>query len=508
MRYLIKNGSIIDPVERVANLGQILIEDGKVAQVFQMTDMAPDRESFGGDIEIIYAQACVVAPGFTDLHTHLREPGEEHKETIASATLAAAQGGFTTVCAMPNTQPALDTASAVRYVRTLSRRKAHASVDIVGAITMGREGTMLSNMAELAESGCIGFSDDGSPLANPALMRHAMMYATMLGLPIMSHCEDQQLNAGWAMHEGEVSTRLGLPGYPAAAEEVQIARDIALAELTGAHLHLCHVSTAGGVELIRRAKKRGVHVTAETTPHHLTLSDRWVMGSLGQHHPPEDERYLISRAQSGKDREREHPNQANELRSPLRLDPTLLPPYDTSTRVSPPLRSPNDIEALIEGLSDGTIDAIATDHAPHAYVDKACEYGLAACGISGLETALALVLTLVHSGALDLMNVVARLTEGPARVLGRSPSSLRPGQRADIVIFDPEQSWTVDRDAFVSKGKNTPLHGQQLKGQVLLTMLGGTVVFRRDGFGKEDGGKPRPSVLEGILGDEEDEEDE
>lgn len=492
MRYLIKHGSVVDPVERVANLGDILVENGQVSRVFYLADTAPESE-FGEGVEVIYAQGCVVAPGFIDLHTHLREPGEEHKETIATGTLAAARGGFTTVCAMPNTSPPLDTAAAVRHVRAIARRQAHVHLEVIGAISVGREGRLLANMAELAEAGCIGFSDDGNPVADPLLMRHAMMYATMLGLPIMSHCEDQRLSKGWAMHEGAVSTRLGLPGYPSAAEEIQVARDIALAEMTGAHLHLCHVSTAGSVELIRNAKKRGVHVTAETTPHHLTLTDRWVLGSLARHPP-----------RGMNEREKSPTREGGETGSSWRLDPTLLPPYDPSTRVNPPLRTQRDIEALIEGLSDGTIDAIATDHAPHATVDKACEYGLAACGISGLETALALVLTLVHSGVLDLMNVVAKFTEGPARVLGRSPSSLRPGQRADIVIFDPEQTWTVDREAFVSKGKNTPLHGQQLKGQVLLTMLGGTIVFRRDGFGKkDDGGKPRLSVLPGIFGDEE-----
>jgi dihydroorotase len=498
VRYLIKNGSILDPVQRVITLGHILIEDGKVSRVFEMTDKTPDYESGGNDIEVIHAQACVVSPGFTDLHTHLREPGEEHKETIASGTLAAARGGFTTVCAMPNTQPSYDTPEVVRHVRSIARRKAHVHVDIVGAATIGRQGHLLTEMAQLAEAGCIAFSDDGSPIESPSVMRNAMAYASMLGLPIMSHCEEQRLNAGWAMHEGAVSVRLGLPGYPAAAEESQIARDIALAEHTGAHLHVCHVSTAGGVALIRHAKERGVRVTAEVTPHHLTLTDRWVLGALMTQESPSP--WPSSARTESRGRRKKPSNDG--LRSQLKLNPTLLPPYDTRTRVSPPLRSEDDVEALIEGLSDGTIDVIATDHAPHATVDKACEYGLAACGISGLETALALVLTLVHSGALDLMNVISRLTEGPAQVLRRSPSSLRPGQRADIVIFDPEQSWTVDAATFASKGKNTPLQGQELKGQVMLTMVGGSIVFRRSTFGKENGGKPRPSILEGILGEE------
>jgi dihydroorotase len=501
VRYLIKNGSILDPVQRVINLGHVLIEDGKVSQVFDMTNMTPDWQPDGDDIEIIYAQACVVTPGFTDLHTHLREPGEEYKETIATGTLAAARGGFTTVCAMPNTRPAIDNAAMVRHVQHIARRNAHIGVDVIGALTLERAGTTLTEMAEMAKAGCIAFSDDGDPLGNPAMMRNAMAYASMLDLPVMSHCEDKRLNAGWAMHEGRVSTRLGLPGYPAAAEEAQIARDIALAELTGAHLHICHVSSAGGVALIRAARERGVHVTCEVTPHHLTLTDRWVMGSLATHpNPaaPETARHTSDKTSSTRQKNKDR----DVLRSDLWLNPTLLPPFDTSTRVSPPLRGEHDMEALIQGVTDGTIDAIATDHAPHALVNKACEYGLASCGISGLETALALVLTLVHSGALDLMNVIAKFTEGPAQVLGRSPASLRPGQRADIVILDPEQIWTVDTSAFVSKGKNSPLQGQQLKGKVMLTMAGGNIVFRRDNFGKEDGGKPKPSLLEGILTEE------
>jgi dihydroorotase len=322
----------------------------------------------------------------------------------------------------------------------------------------------------------------------------------MLGVPIMSHCEDTRLNVGWAMHEGVISTRLGLVGYPAAAEEAQIARDIALAELTGAHLHICHVSTAGGVALIRDAKRRGVHVTAEVTPHHLALSDRWVLGALAQHDYPAE--LAAAAERRGTRKKKEPPRGEQGLRIPSWLDPTRLPPYDPSTRVSPPLRSDDDVEALIEGLSDDTIDAIATDHAPHGMVDKDREYGLAACGISGLETALGLVLTLVHSGSLDIMSVVAKLTEGPAQVLGRSPASLRPGAQADLVIFDPEQTWIVDTSKFVSKGKNSPLQGQQLKGQVMCTMSGGDIVFRRESFGYSRSGAPQASRLDGILPDD------
>jgi dihydroorotase len=473
MHYLIKNGSIVDPAQRVATVGDVLVEDGKVVRLYDLADMQADHE-IEGEVEIINARGCVVAPGFTDLHVHLRQPGEEYKETIASGTLAAAYGGFTTVCAMPNTNPAHDRAAVIRQVRRLVQREAHINVEIVGAITLDRAGQTLTEMSELLENGCFAFSDDNNPVADPAMMRNALAYAARLGVPIFAHCEDLRLNVGWAMHEGVVSTRLGLPGYPAAAEEAQIARDISLAELTGAHLHICHVSTAGGVSLIRNARRRGINITAAVTPHHLTMDDRWVLGSLAgydREETAEQAEYAHSRSQ------------ALGLRS--WLDPRLLPPFDPSTRVNPPLRSEEDLEALLEGLRDGTIDAISTDHAPHARVEKECEYALAAPGVSGLETALGLVMTLVHRGEMDLVNTVAKLTEGPAQVLGRSPATLRPGARADIVIFDPERTWTVDTAAFVSKGHNNPLHGQMLKGQVMLTMSGGTIVFRREGFGKQ-----------------------
>lgn len=493
MRYLIKNGSIIDPARRVATVGNVLVSDGRVEEVIDLADLHLDREDVGDDVEVINARGAVVAPGFTDLHAHLREPGDEHKETVATGTLAAATGGFTTVCAMPTTSPTVDTAAVALHVRELARREGRVRVEVIGALTRGREGKALADLIELAEAGCIAFSDGGRAVADSGLMRNALAYAAALGLPVMTHCEDPRLSAGGAMHEGAVSTRLGLAGAPAAAEEAFIARDIALAEVTGAHLHISHVSTAGGVALIRAAKARGVHLTAEVTPHHLALTDRWVMGSLG---PPEPAAEAPAPTRKG----RRNPNP--ELGLPSWLNPALLPPYDSSTRVRPPLRTHDDAEALLEGLRDGTIDAIATGHAPQARVDKECEYGLAAPGISGLETALALVLTLVHRGEMDMVNLVAKLTEGPAQVLGRSPASLRPGSLADLVIFDPERSWTVDAGQFVSRGQNTPLHGQRLKGQVMLTMAGGAIVFRREGFGHGTQSQPAPSRLEGILGGE------
>jgi dihydroorotase len=463
-----------------------------VERVIDLADMHVEQEPLGDDVEVINARGAVVAPGFTDLHAHLREPGEEHKETIATGTLAAAHGGFTTVCAMPTTRPAADTAAVVRHVRALAQRDGQVRVEVIGALTAGRDGRELAELGELAEAGCIAFSDGGRTIADAALMRNALAYAGALGLPVMAHCEDPRLAAGWAMHEGAVSTRLGLPGFPAAAEEALIARDIALAEAAGAHLHICQVSTAAGVALIRAAKARGARVTAEVTPHHLTLTDRWVLGALAPKEAPP--------APSARQRRRR--NAAPELGLPSWLDATMLPPYDPSTRVRPPLRGAEDLDALIEGLRDGTIDAIATGHGPQSRVEKEREYGLAEPGVAGLETALALALTLVHRGELDLVHLVAKLTEGPAGVLGRSPATLGPGSPADIVIFDPERSWMVDAAAFASRGRNTPLHGQRLKGQVMLTMVGGRVVFRREGFGGGPQAQPAPSKLEGILGGE------
>jgi dihydroorotase len=499
MRYLIKNGSIIDPARRVATVGNVLVEDGKVSRVIDLADLTMEHEPLADDIEVINARGAVIAPGFVDLHTYLREPGEEHKETVASGTQAAARGGFTTLCVMPSANPTHDRAAVVKQVRDIVRRRGVVRIEPIGAITMERAGTHLTEMAELVEAGCMGFSDGGRPISDPAVMRNALAYAAMLDVPILSHCEDRALNRGWAMHEGAVSMRLGLPGYPAAAEDSAIARNIMLAELTGAHIHICHVSTAGGVALIRAAKERGARVTAEVTPHHLTLTDRWVLGWLGAADKPPEE---ASEKQASGQRGRRRRKAETGLGLPSWLDPKRLPPFDPSTRVSPPLRTEEDLEALIEGLRDGTIDAIATDHSPQSLVDKECEYGIAAPGISGLETALALVLTLVHRGEMDLVNTVAKLTEGPSSVLGRAPATLRPGNSADIVVFDPDRSWVVDPAAFASKGHNTPLAGQQLKGQVMLTLSRGNIIFRRGNFGVGTGMLQQASKLEGILNDE------
>jgi dihydroorotase len=369
-----------------------------------------------------------------DLHAHLREPGQEVKETIASGSRAAAAGGFGTVCALANTDPPADTASDVAAVLTEVRRSAEVRVHTYGTVTKRRQGSELSELADLADAGAVAFSDDSQPLRNSRLLRHALEYSRIVGRPIVDHCEDPELAADGVMHEGEVAAWLGLRGQPSAAEEVAVARDLALARFTGGRLHLAHLSTAGAVELVRAAKAEGLNVTAEATPHHLTLTDALVAGT----------------ERGG--------------------------PYDPNAKVSPPLRSDADRAALVGALGDGTIDAIATDHAPHTVVDKQCEFDNAAFGISGLETALGLVLRLVHEGRLTLLQLVDRMTIGPARAFSLQAGTLTEGSPADLVIFDPDAEWTVEPNAFFSRGKNTPLAGATLRGRVKATVIGGRLV--------------------------------
>ncbi|MEE9285436.1 MAG: dihydroorotase, partial [Dehalococcoidia bacterium] len=352
----LRGGRVIDPANGIDAVADVLIVDGRVAAV------GPDA---GNDAsEAVDARGLVVSPGFVDIHCHLREPGFEQKETIATGTLAAARGGFTTVCAMPNTEPPIDTAAAVEFVLRTARAEGAVRVLPIACVTRNRAGSDLADLAELAEAGAIAFSDDGSPVADAHLMRRALEYASMLGLPVIDHCEERSLAEDGVMHEGWVATRLGLPGVPAAAEEMMVARDIALAELTGSRVHIAHVSTAGSVDLIRRAKARGLPLTAEVTPHHLCLTHEAVLGAA---------------------------------ESPAGLAPSTGSglAYDTDAKVNPPLRTPEDAAACLAGLLDGSIDCIATDHAPHAIEDKLCEFDRAAFGISGLETALALCLSLV-----------------------------------------------------------------------------------------------------------------
>lgn len=441
---VIKSGRIIDPSEGVDMVGDVLIEGGKVVRV------EVEIASLEG-AQVIDADGMVVSPGFIDLHCHLRDPGLEYKETIASGTRAAAKGGFTTVCAMPNTEPTMHTRATVEYVMEKARTEGVVRVLPIGCVTKRSAGVELSEMAELAEAGCIGFSDDGHPVADSNIMRQALSYASglygqvsNLPLPIINHCETPDLFRGGHMNEGWISNRLGIHGAPNSAEETMVARDIMLAELTGGHIHLAHISTQRTLDLVRSAKERGVRVTCEITPHHLTLTDEAVMGNAGG-----------------------RPFDALETAA-----------YDTYAKVNPPLRARSDMEVMAAGLSDGTIDVIATDHAPHNQIEKLCTFEEAAMGISNLETALGSVMSLVHAGQIGLPLIIEKLTSAPAAFLGRTDiGSLRPGANADVTIFDPNAKWTVDVEEFVSKGKNSPLHGQTLKGQVVTTLVGGEVVY-------------------------------
>jgi dihydroorotase len=436
-RTVIRNGRVIDPAQGIDRVADVLFSDGRIDEI----TAAPLKNAPEGH-NILDAKGLVVSPGFIDLHTHLRDPGYEWKETLESGSMAAARGGFTTVCAMPNTNPCQDNAAIIEDVTRRASRDAVVRVLLIGAITKGRHGKTLAPMGEMAAAGVIGFSDDGDPVEDPNVMRQALGYSSSLGLPIINHAEERSLVRGGVMNEGSVATRLGMPGVPASAEAVMIARDLELAALTSGKLHVPHISTAAGVELVRAAKARGLDVTAEVTPHHLTLSDAWVYGMHGK-------------------------------------VPDVLTPsaYDTNTKVNPPLRSRADVEAVIAALTDGTIDIIATDHAPHAATDKVCTYNEAAHGINVLETAFAQVMQLVHSGTISLPELIARLTSKPAAMLGKNTGSLAKGNPADIVLVDPNASWTVSAQDFASLSRNTPLEGVTLKGRVAATVYGGNVVW-------------------------------
>ena len=430
---LIRGGRVIDPAQSLDQVGDVLLRDGLVAAVGSNLN--------ADEAEVVEAAGQIVCPGFIDLHCHLREPGYEAKETIATGTAAAATGGFTTVCCMPNTLPVLDTAPVLEALTRTVAAQGVVRVHPIAAITREQAGRELVEMAELAEAGAVGFSDDGACLTDSGVMRRALEYSLLVRCPIIQHAEDPALSHHGVMHEGPVSARLGLPGWPGTAEEVIVARDIALATITGAHVHVAHVSNAGSVDLIRRAKAQGVHVTAEVTPHHLTLTDDLVAG------------HWWSATAS-------------------------LPPYDTRTKVNPPLRPREDVDALIAGLCDGTIDVIATDHAPHTTADKECEYDQAAFGISVFETALGSIMSLIQAKQLPLARAIEALTSGPAQIFGLDGGSLAVGAAADVTIFDPEHEWCVDTSRFRSLGRNTPLDGVFLPSQVTHTFVGGKLVYR------------------------------
>ena len=442
---LIAGGRVIDPASGRDGVADVLIADG----VIKAVDRAIPAESLDGNTRVIRAEGMVVCPGFIDIHTHLREPGFEYKETIATGAAAAAAGGFTTICAMPNTDPAIDNAAMVDYV--LGRAATTpARVKVIGCVTKDRAGRELADMEELMDAGVVAFSDDGDPVYDAGLMRLALTYSRGLGVPITNHCQDHALCPGGEMAEGWVSSRLGLAGIPSVAEEAMVARDIGLAELTGGRLHLAHLSSAGSVAMVRQAKERGILVTAEVCPHHLLLTDEWALGVKGN---PAVSAGVMA--------------------------------YDTSTKVYPPLRTGADVAACVAGLADGTIDCVATDHAPHDRVSKECTYHDAAFGISVLETALGTVMAAVHSGAVGLADMVERLTTGPARVMGdgfAGYAGLTPGTPADVVIFNPDALWTVDVNDFASMGRNTPLNGVELRGRVAATLVDGKVVFEEPGL--------------------------
>ncbi len=446
---LIKGGRLIDPSQKMDGIHDLLVEDGVVSGIAQHID--PPEHT-----EVIDAAGKVVSPGFIDAHCHLREPGFEDKETIATGTLAAARGGFTTVCAMPNTNPTMDTAATLEYVLRKARDEASVRVLPIGSVTKQSKGKQLAEMGELTDAGAIGFSDDGNPVSDSNIMRQALSYSSAMGLPVINHCEEPELFHGGSMNEGWISNRLGVKGIPNSAEDIMVARDIHLARLTGGRYHVAHLSTEGALELVRRAKERGMtNVTAEVTPHHLTLTDAAVLG-----------RTCGGRTADG--------NGANGVYAPL--TPAA---YDTTAKVNPPLREESDMEALIEGLRDGVIDFIATDHAPHNRTDKECTFHEAAFGISTLETALGQLMSLVHRDAIGLPLLIEKLTLVPARFLRRNDlGTLKRGAPADITIIDPDAEWIVDTAQFASKGKNTPLQGATLKGRVHATVVGGEVVSR------------------------------
>ena len=424
-RLLLKGGRVVDPEQRLDAARDVLIEDGVVARV--------GTKLSARGAEVVSVKGRIVCPGFIDLHVHLREPGREDKETIATGTRAAAAGGFTAVCAMPNTDPVNDNSGITRFIVDKARREGAVRVYPIGAITRGSRGEELAEYGDLKEAGCVAVSDDGRPVASARVMRRALEYARAFDLSVIDHCEEPALSERAVMNEGPVATLLGLRGAPAAAEAIVVERDVQLAELTGGRLHVAHLSTAASAEAVRRAKARGVRVTAEATPHHLLLTDQVVKDSG----------------------------------------------YDASTKMNPPLRSEADRQAVVEALRDGTIDAIATDHAPHTVDDKKVEYDQAAFGVVGLETAVSLCLDrLVGPGLLSLPQLVARLSPGPARALGLPGGTLAPGSPADVTILDLDRRRKVDPARFESKGRNTPFEGWTLKGAAVMTIVAGRVVWQ------------------------------
>ncbi|HIE65151.1 MAG: dihydroorotase [Nitrospira sp.] len=429
-KILIQGGRIIDPAHGRDGIGDLLIENGVIRENFPPAEKGESNGSENAKREMhrIDAKGMIVVPGLIDLHTHIREPGFEYKETVATATAAAAAGGFTTICCMPNTNPVNDNQSVTELILEKARTEGVVHVLPIGAITKGSRGEELAEMGELVTAGCVAISDDGLPVMNSEVMRRAMEYAKIFDVPIIDHCEDLNLTGDGVIFEGSVSTSLGLKGIPAASETVMVARDIALAELTGGRIHLAHISTAGSVRLIREAKRRGIPVTAETCPHYLVLTDERVMG------------------------------------------------FDANAKMKPPLATGQDLEEVRAGLADGTIDAIATDHAPHAPDEKNREIDHAPFGIIGLETALSISLSLVEEGILSLPDLIGKMTVQPARILGKKMGQLGPGDIADVTIIDPNVEWHVSVSDIKSKSKNSPFLGWNMKGRARTVIVAGKII--------------------------------
>ncbi len=431
---IISGGRIIDPSQEIDQVGDLIVSSGKVRFL--------GRATLNEDYPRIHAEGMVVTPGFIDLHSHLREPGFEEEETIASGAEAAVRGGFTTICCMPNTNPPIDNPGMVEYVKQRARECNKARVFPIGCITQGQGGKRIVEMVSLARAGVVAFSDDGKPVLNSEVMRHALEYSLLTGLPLIDHCEDIELTYGTVVNEGRMAKLLGLKGAPTEAEEIMVFRDIALAKLTGGRIHIAHVSTQGTLSIIQRAKEEGISITCEVTPHHLLLTEDKIVG------------------------------------------------YNTKAKINPPLRTEEDRKKLVEGLRQGIVDAIATDHSPRSYEEKACEFDLASFGISGLETALPTLLKLTEEG-IEFKTLISKLTMGPAGVLKRgqeaplflsSPLSpgmgtLKVGAPADVTMFDPQKEWVVSPAEFSSKGKNTPWEGEIVKGRVMLTVVGGEIAY-------------------------------
>ncbi len=428
--FLLRGGRIIDTTQVIDEIGDLLIIDGRISSLHRGATTPPDTNYMD-----LNAHGLIICPGFIDLHCHLRQPGFEEKETIFTGSRAAAKGGFTTICCMPNTNPPIDNTDTINYVKNMADKEGSIRILPVACVSKGRWGNELVDMDKLAASGVIGFSDDGAPIKDSRLMVEALEHSRKLCLPIIDHCEDTDLTRDGHMHEGTISKRLNLKGIPAVAEGIMVNRDLILSQLTGGWLHIAHVSTVSVVQSIRQAREKSIKVTAEVTPHHLTLTEERVLR------------------------------------------------YGAYAKVNPPLRTQRDTQALIQGLKEGIIDVIATDHAPHTRADKECDFKEASFGISNFETTLGSLMNLIHNKQLDLNTLIARLTTGPAKILGDKHGklgSLALGTLADITIFNPWQEWIVDTQKFISKGRNTPLNGERLRGKVMATIYQGKLVYKDD----------------------------